>query len=48
LQWALKLAHRGSLIVVDNVVREGEIHSLRDAASPLKSDNTLKTNGLGA
>jgi predicted O-methyltransferase YrrM len=25
LQWALKLAHRGSLIVVDNVVREGEI-----------------------
>jgi predicted O-methyltransferase YrrM len=25
LQWALKLARRGSLIVVDNVVREGEI-----------------------
>ncbi len=30
LQWALKLAHRGSLIVVDNVVREGKIV---DAAS---------------
>ena len=25
LQWALKLARRGTLIVVDNVVREGEI-----------------------
>ena len=25
LKWALKLARRGSLIVVDNVVREGEI-----------------------
>ncbi|MGO8773264.1 MAG: O-methyltransferase [Terracidiphilus sp.] len=25
LQWALKLARRGSLIVVDNVVREGKI-----------------------
>jgi predicted O-methyltransferase YrrM len=25
LSWALKLSHRGSLIVVDNVVRDGEI-----------------------
>jgi predicted O-methyltransferase YrrM len=24
-QWALKLSHRGSLIIIDNVIREGEI-----------------------
>jgi predicted O-methyltransferase YrrM len=25
LEWALKLAHKGTLVVVDNVIRDGEI-----------------------
>jgi predicted O-methyltransferase YrrM len=32
-EWALKLARRGSLIVVDNVIRHGAVISRDDATS---------------
>jgi len=41
LQWALKLAHRGSLIVVDNVVREGKIVDPESTASDVQGTRAL-------
>jgi predicted O-methyltransferase YrrM len=36
LEWALKLSHPGSLIVVDNVVRDGAILSARDPSPDVR------------
>ena len=41
LQWALKLAHRGSLIVVDNVVREGKIIDPESTAPDVQGTRAL-------
>jgi predicted O-methyltransferase YrrM len=41
LQWALKLARRGSLIVVDNVVREGKIVDPSSTASDVQGTRAL-------
>jgi predicted O-methyltransferase YrrM len=41
LQWALKLAYRGSLIVVDNVVREGKIVDPASTAPDVQGTRTL-------
>ncbi len=41
LQWALKLAHRGSLIVVDNVVRDGKIVDPASTAPDVQGTRAL-------
>jgi predicted O-methyltransferase YrrM len=41
LQWALKLARRGSLIVVDNVVREGKIVDPASTAPDVQGTRAL-------
>lgn len=41
LEWALKLAHRGSLLVFDNVVREGEILERNSQDPAVQATRTL-------
>jgi predicted O-methyltransferase YrrM len=36
LQWALKLSRRGTVIVVDNVVRHGRVIQARDAKPDIR------------
>ena len=44
LRWALKLCRRGSLIIIDNVVREGEV--IDAAAATRASSGSRRANEL--
>jgi len=41
LEWAIKLAHSGSLIIVDNVVREGSIINMTDHSDATEATRRL-------
>src|SRR5262245_21489495 len=45
LEWAVKLSHPGSVIVVDNVIRDGKVVSASDDARVIATRKTLELMG---